>query len=340
MISQKIVKIYTKGAGAYGVSVIVDNLLRILHNNDIEASCVHDLTGFTSKDLVIPYGVKESAEIINSDVSTDIAMLVDAVSLGYYNKIGFYLKRGMFFKKDFWYSIYAYIRYSKLEKFVCKNFSRIMVVSAVDADYLAKNSKQPIEKFLVVKNGSLLPLKVEGKKRSVTFRVGLLSSWFAYQVYEESNWFVRDYFRRYIEDNPSCELCIAGRGPFAKQFEGLENVVIQGEVDDLNEFFSYIDVFVAVNPKGCGILNRVLDAFAYKTPVLALEAYMSGFPNSSDICCTFTDYNSFVNALNNLRKDRILRENLVVKACYYLKENADWEKNYSQFVKLIKNNLD
>ena len=146
-----------------------------------------------------------------------------------------------------------------------------MVVSAVDADYLAKNSKQPIEKFLVVKNGSLLPLKVEGKKRSVTFRVGLLSSWFAYQVYEESNWFIRDYFRRYIEDNPRCELCIAGRGPFAKQFEGLENVVIQGEVDDVNEFFSYIDVFVAVNPKECWLLRHLCRAFLIHLIFVALS---------------------------------------------------------------------
>ena len=132
-------------------------------------------------------------------------------------------------------------------------------------------------------------------------------------------------------------LKLAGRGRKINRFQNQEGIEVLGEVKDLADFFANIDVFISSNPKGCGILNRVLDAFMYKVPVLGHVASFSGFPSSDGICYKFNNYCTFESALEYITTNRTDAWKRVEKAIEYTKENNNWERNYQELVeKLMK----
>lgn len=207
-----------------------------------------------------------------------------------------------------------------------------MVVSARDGEYLKKFNRNL--NVLVCPNGVnkvILKQNVPSEK----FRLGILSSWADENTYEENNWFIRKYYDRYAKTNPNIELIIAGRGKMAKRLVGLPQVTVMGEIKDLADFFACIDVFVAANPKGCGILNRCLDAFVYRVPVIGCKGAFSGFGYMKNSFLSFNTYHEFVEAAERLKKDKNLRKQLVSNASKEIEVHNDWDRNLGGLIDKI-----
>jgi len=94
-------------------------------------------------------------------------------------------------------------------------------------------------------------------------------------------------------------------------------------------------VFLSLSPKGCGILNRVLDAITYRVPVAGIEASFTGFPMSESAFAKFCDYSSFCNCINKL-KDKEYREKIEENAYRYARTNNNWDINYERLADIIK----
>ena len=233
------------------------------------------------------------------------------------------------FNKEFIYSLFAFIKYRYEECVISRMASKIMVVSQVDADYLKKISGTRA-KFIVVPNGANFEQLTE-KHKSDCLRMGILSSWGSPRALEENNWFIQTYYKKYVLTHPEVKLILAGRGCLIEKFRDVKNVEIMGEVNSLNEFFSNIDVFISVNPKGCGILNRVLDAFAHKTIVVGVDKSFSGFKYMSSYL-TFDDYTSFKNTINYIGKNPDKIRQIEEAAYLDVKKYNDWDKNYEYFI--------
>lgn len=323
--------IYTSQT-AHGIIVIVDNLVQAFKKKGVECTHITHLDGISKNDIVIPYGIKEATEIIGGGFKPQVAFLADAISLGYLNKIKHYLSIGHIFNYDFWYCIYGYLRYSHSEKKVSQYYKDIIFVSERDIEYMKQKYTQSTCNYICAPNGAPSIGEIKPHVKSSVTRLGILSPWGTRQTFEESNWFVTQYFDKYHKEHPDVILKIAGRGPLSNRFKGLPGVEIIGEVDDLADFFANIDVFVSSNPKGCGILNRVLDAFMYRVPVLGHEASFSGFPNSDDICYKFKDYQSFNENLSKLITDPTEASKRVELAVNYVSKYHDWEKNYKELI--------
>ena len=75
---------------ANGVKVIVQNLIKGFERRGITCQEVKSLANCNKNDIVIPFGVKESMEVYKKGFNPSLALLVDAISLGYKNKIKFY----------------------------------------------------------------------------------------------------------------------------------------------------------------------------------------------------------------------------------------------------------
>ena len=326
--------IYNRGS-ANGIRVIVDNLIDAFRRNGIKAIEVSSLEKCPKSALVIPYGVLESWRVAKAGYKTKLALLVDAISLGYRNKIVFYMRRGFFFHYDFFYSIYGYIRYSWMEKQVMKSFDSVMLVSQIDIDYLKRRCRSNKKvSFVCVPNGVNEVERVYEKSKSDRIRIGVLSSFMSKQSYEENNWFFRSFYKKYARKHPEVEIIVAGRGEYINRLNNLPSVSVMGEVKDLNDFFTSIDIFLSLNPKGCGILNRVLDAVAYKTATMGVENSFSGF-SEPDICfVSFNDYNTFSYAVETL-KDESYRNELINKASSIIMKNHNWVLNYDLFINKI-----
>ncbi len=324
---------YSKLSQYYGVRVIIDNFVAACNRHEIDCKVIDCLDEVNRTDsIVVSYGVKESLDVIKKGISPKITILTDAISLGYLNKVKFYLKHFNFCHFDFLYSAYGYLRYKREEKIVCEKFGKIALVSPTDIDYLVKCTGQNKDKFIYVANGVNIPKVISEKTTSNGFVLGLLASWSAKQTYQESAWFVKDYFSRYRQTHKDVTLKLIGRGEYISLLKGIEGVDIVGEVESLDDGFSQIDVFVGVNPKGCGVLNRVLDAMSYKTPILSLPECFSGLPGAENLFYNFTDYKSFETQLNVLKKKP---EEMVTKAnaaFTYIQKNNNWTMNYDKLL--------
>lgn len=324
--------IYVKGYNykkSNGVAVIVDNILKYCSAMNIAIRYVGSLENISHAETIIPYGPKESKELINAGYDTVCCLLVDAISLGYLNKIKHYLNVGHFFHKDFLYSIYAFLRYFFYEKQIVKKYKNIVLVSQADIDYL--QGEKDKKKFICLRNGLNVPKIVSEKTKSDLFRIGILSAWDSFQSNEENRWFLKKYVPKYIRNHPNVEFVLAGRGAKIQEYVSIPGVKVVGEVESLDTFFSNIDILLSPNPKGCGILNRVLDAIAYKTPVIGHTGSFSGFKGMEKGFLTFNDYNSFCETVEKI-KNKNLQKALVFEACKFAQEYLNWEKNYIEFI--------
>lgn len=319
---------------SYGSTIIVDKLVEVFKNNGQKSEAIFKICEKPKDSFIIPYGIDMALEMIDNGYITDTVFLADAFTLGYIEKIKFYLKHLNIFHYDFFYCFYCLLRDYRLETKVVRNFKNIILVSETDINFLKKRA-HPETTFYCMPNGANF-CHVEPKTKSDIVRLGILSNWWHTTLAEENAWFINDYFQKYAKTHKNVKLYLAGRGSYIEQFRKIPGVEIMGEVGDLNDFFKNIDIFITANPKGCGILNRVLDAFAYKTCVLGNKNSFTGFRYMKDSFVEFDDYRSFVSSLNELSNNIERREQLVQNAYAEITEHNDWEKNIIKLLSFIQ----
>ena len=285
------------------------------------------------EEIVIPYGLLETIEMINMKYNHPISLLIDVISIGAWNKLCWYTRVGHIFHRDYIYTFLHFLKWQRLDKIVSKEVANIVLVSDYDGDYLKQFNRNV--NIFVCRNGALKP-SVKPHVPSDKVRMGILSSWSSVGAYEENNWFIRKYFLRYAKKNPNIELVVAGRGVFIEKLRGLPNVKVLGEVVDLADFFCNIDLFIAPNPKGCGILNRCLDAFAYKVPVVGHKNAFSGFGYMKDSYIPFEGYEQFVAAIEKLKNDTTLKQQLVSNASETIEKYNNWDCNIGILLDQLK----
>lgn len=333
-----IIYVYCPFKGSHGIDVIINHLIPAMNRNGIKCELIDSLDGIPTNATVYPYTMDPAMECLKKGYKPELCFSVDALTLGYWNKIWFYLKHLNIFQYDFFYCVAAFCCFMKAELEICKKYKKLVLVSPTDIEYLVRISKQPRDKFIYLANGVNISNKILPKSYSDKFRIGLLSSWGAKQTYQESAWFVKEYFVKYSKKHPNTVLKLIGRGAFIEKLRGLSGVEVVGEVESLNEAFSEIDVFVGVNPKGCGVLNRILDAMSFKTPILALPECFTGIPNSENMYYKFTDFKTFSEQLEYIQEhfDEAIEK---AERCYeYVNKNNNWEMNYDNFTQYIKHN--
>lgn len=329
--------IYARSVRSYGVLVIVDNFIKACAKQGIRCRCTSSLDNIREDELLIPYGTLETVELISKGIIPRIAFLVDAISLGVKNKFWKYTRVGHVWNKDYLYSFLRIFKWGYLDRRIANNVKNIMLVSEADGTFLKRFNHSL--SVIICRNG-LISAKTKPHISSDKFRFGILSSWNSIGSYEENNWFIRTYWRKYAELNDNVELIIAGRGAYTSRLCGLPKVKVIGEVQDLGDFFSQIDVFLAVNPKGCGILNRCLDAFVYKVPVIGHIGSVSGFGYMEDSFLSFDTYDDFLIAVANLRQSNELMMRVTENAYKYAIKYNNWDVNYFQLVEQVKQILE
>lgn len=317
-----------------GVSVIINNLKKYLDLNGFKCSIINTLDESLKSDIILPYGVNESLELYSKGFNCIVSLLIDAISLGYLNKIKFYLSKKYFFHYDFLYSVYGYFKYKKRELNVLRLFNYVIVVSDNDRIYLKALAKT--DNILVLKNGVNYPKSLLSPETNIIdeskINLGILSNWGTKQTFYESYWFVVKYFYKFHKKFPESKLFIAGRGDYIQKFNNINGVVVLGEVINLSDFFSKIDILIVPNPKGCGILNRVLDSIMYKKVILGHKNSFSGFTNFENCFFMFDSYDDFCESINMILENESLRKEYVNNSYDKALKYHSWEFNYNNFI--------
>lgn len=341
----KKIYIYSLQKETPGVKIIIDHLVSSLLELKIKAIITNTLENIEiENNLIIPIGIKESYILTKRTDNLKLALLLDAYTLGCINKFKFYLLKRKFNYYDLYYSLLSFIRYIFKELIVVNKYDKIMVVSPYDKSYLKRINKNA--DIICIPNGVTIPTTDQINQPnhvSKNIRLGVISHW-TNVSFNELKWFLEDYFCKLKKEFPNIELIIAGKGASSKHieyFESINGVKFIGEVRQLNDFFKIIDIFVATLPKGCGILNKVLDAFSFRKYVIGLRCCFKAFPGLKNGFYECDKYDEFVEAINFYINNPKEVEMQINNAESYIKLQNNWEKNYlylSQEISTLLNN--
>lgn len=318
---------------AYGVRVIVDKLQQY-YNGTI----VHDIDSIPSTERIVPYGLLESYKLSKHSKNLSISVLVDAYSLGQLSNLKEFIKYRYI---PFAYTIKHLLRFVKYlfyEYCILKKYKTVILVSYGDLEYYKRNwiTRRYADKVKIIQNGVSIPDNMQFHKKENKFVVGCLSAWTGGQAFYNLKVFLNEVWLR-IPKEYSCSLLIAGRGlteEMKSYISNFDNINIMGEVSDLSEFYKQVDASLVPMFKKCGIINRVLDGFSYKVPVITRPENLLAFCKLPDCAYEYTDIDSFLACIDQLVSNPEASISKTEQAFEYIKKYHDWDVNYMSLADL------
>ena len=344
VVSNTSVYIYSKTPSVSGIKIIIDHLASSLEIKGCSVSIISDIGNLPKESFIIPYGIIEANEVIKFGFKTNLVLMVDAYTLGCKNYFTKDLERRNFLNKRFFRFFLSYFYYSIIEKKVLEKFSRIMLVSDHDKKYLEERFNTASNKFLVTPNGVNIPefyKKRENFSTNTCIKMGVIAYWSPTAFYDIL-WFLDDFFPEIIKQFPKIKIVVAGRGAsdeMVNYFQNHEHIEYLGEVDDTSYFYDEIDIYLSTVIKECGILNKVLEAFANSKLVIGFPHNFYPFNDLENGYLTFNSCDELLDILRDFERGKIDSEVITGNALRYVKENHNWDINYELLAENILDQL-
>lgn len=285
--------------------------------------------------IVIPFGAITSYQCRNDTYR--LAYLVDSPTLCFGSIIRFHLKRRHYTSSQIWFNLLRYIKYFIYESAVVHSYSKVIMAAKQDAAHI--NLKYDVNKAVPIENGIDLP-KVQRERCNSPAgsfpRLGYLNFWGPWRQHD-FEWFANEIWPTCKLFYPNAELIIAGRGatPELEKYFLDRGFKFMGAVNTLDEFFTEIDVFVTSIRKECGILNKILDAFAFQVPVLTFVNNAHPFRTESPFFYEYRNVEDFISALEHIRLNPEEVHDYAKRAHAYLHKYHDWDKQAAEFLRLV-----
>lgn len=326
-----------------GIKVILDHIQKELSTLKIDV--VTRIEDAFHYDIVLPYGVQAAFELIRKDKSKcQLSLMVDATSSINISMFQYYKGKKIVSYKDRLGALARYIYHLYQEWRILKTFRYVMLVSYYDRHYYETNklTKKYSNKIIVTQNGVDIPEQTKiprGKSDKIV--LGFIRSWGGGSglIPSEIDCFLEYVWKEVLILKPNVELKLYGYGMSDKQKDYLSrfrNVFPVGPVNNLNDYFAQIDINLMIMPKKGGLLNKLLDGFAYKCPSIAEPQNLWAFKNLPDCCYTYTDAASLVFSINDIMNNPEMAQVKVERAYNYVKECHDWTRNYRPLVSIIQ----
>lgn len=138
---------------------------------------------------------------------------------------------------------------------------------------------------------------------------------------------------RVWQHRPEVQLIIAGHNPSAtiRRLSADPRLTVTGTVPDLRPYLQRATLAVAPLSYGVGVQNKVLEAMACGTPVVASPEAMAGLDAAArDACCLARDDDSFAAAIINLLDDATCRAALGAAGRAYVTSYHNWESSINR----------
>lgn len=326
--------IYSSSPDISGIKIILDQL-----NKSTDVKIINNLNDSNLEDLIIPYGIIDCFDVLEKNKNIDLALLVDSPTLCYKSVSFFYLKYRVWNPLEILKNMFNYFKYLKSERLIIQQSKQVVVVSPYDKTYLERKYNK--NNIICIQNGVKINDNqscVSSKKDTNILKLGVISHW-GPGAFLDIKWFIDKYLPKLLENNNKLELIIAGKSAekyMVDYWETSKGVCFIGEVDKLSDFFCGIDIYLSTVRKSCGVLNKVLDAWAHQKPVIGLPHNFYAFPNLRVGYRTFTNVLELDKLLNefSISNEQYIKELREVKS--YLLEYHDWQINYKFLNELLK----
>lgn len=318
-----------------GFSIIANRMVRYIPNCEI----IDNLSKCNKSDWILPMGIVAGLNLLKERGHCNTIFLVDALTLGFKSTIKFSWKYSSILKKSCIFDVLRLIKYIPIERKIVEKYKKIIVVSSHDQKYLERKYKKA--NFYTVTNGVVLPSEDCIKEKQFGYTLGILHYWGCGALIE-IDWFVKSYLPKLRLKYPQLKVIAAGRGAdnTVKEYFDRNRIIFLGEVENLCDFFNSIDIYITTVRKECGILNKVLDAFAYKKIVLGLDHNMYPFSSIKDAYLTYHNYQECEDAIKYIANNsQEIRQKTLI-AYRYVQEQHNWEKNIKLLEQIINNDYE
>ena len=238
-----------------------------------------------------------------------------------------------------------------IEKWICANSSKTIVVSTPLAEYFISKGI-PKEQLVIMPNGvDELKFTQKQKDKNLLYQIsgngniiigftGVLRKWHGLDLLINS-------FSKLIQSGLSVKLLIVGDGPERKNIEMLlkelevaHHVTITGFIDHQN-VSDYVNLFdIAVSPKSTFYASpmKVIEYMALAKPVVVANS--KNFldiidPGENGVVFIENETGSLTNAMYSLYSNQTFREKIGKNARKKVLDRLNWQYNAEQVCKLI-----
>lgn len=263
--------------------------------------------------------------------STDIPKVLDfqdALSMGVFRQI----KSINFFLKPIYYLEYQLLKC--YEKRLLKDFSHTSIISSVDQKWIDSENKHEIQLIL---NGVdfdyYQPIDCE-KDITLLFtgNMGYLPN------VDAAEFLVNQIMPLVWKQFPMAKVAIAGANPHSRvKSLASEKVLVTGFVQDLRDFYSRSQIFIAPMRLGSGLQNKLLEAMAMKIPSITTTLANNALNGTQNVNIMICDSpKEFADTISKLLSDELLREAMSTAALAFVQTNYNWKEQVSKLHQLIE----
>lgn len=150
--------------------------------------------------------------------------------------------------------------------------------------------------------------------------------------------FIKNVFPEILRSNPKCVFRIVGKcsEEFKRELSNYENIEITGEVEDIRKYIQDCTVAIAPLVYGSGIKTKILETMAMGVPIVTNSIGVEGINvvNNKEIFVCDTD-EDFKDKVNELLRDRNLREEVRLAAQKVILNEYKWENILEKFRKIL-----
>lgn len=280
-------------------------VLKIYKNQRFEVIHVFKLCLF-------PYAFKLKEHNLASHLQLDLddlesltrTRIAELYKLNSNNKLATFLQKDAYF-------------YNLLEQQLLSKFNQLFVCSNVDKQRLITNYQ--LSNIKIVPN-SLAKVQLKSKINNSNKEYLLFIGNLAYYPNEDSiKYFVNKIMPLIVKKaNKEFTLQIIGAGlnkELAKELSLIKNIEIYGRVNDLSNYYQNATMVIAPIRAGGGTRIKIIEAFAYKLPVVTTSIGVEGIEAISSTHLLIGDTaKDFANHCLELMNNKVLAKRLVDNA--------------------------
>ncbi|MBN1563322.1 MAG: glycosyltransferase [Anaerolineae bacterium] len=226
------------------------------------------------------------------------------------------------------------------ESWMFEGFDRVVLLTAIDAQKL--NSLNPDLPTVVIPNGvdveAFSSTGYEPDDPTLLF----LGNYDYAPNLDAAMRLVRDIFPRILHAEPEVRLYLVGSHPPPElRAYASAHIEITGRVPDIRPYFEYSKIFISPLQLGAGIKNKILEALAMQTPVVATPLSCDGIPVEHGQHVMLGETNDdLVKLTLQLLSNEKLRYRLRLAGRQLVQQQFTWSRVADQYEQLYRQLLD
>lgn len=245
------------------------------------------------------------------------------------------------FGKQYFIELLKLIKYSYQEKYILKNIKRVGYVSPVDINYVKSTYKRIKSRIFCVPNGTnLYSNKATIVEPNTPLKIGVLAGASEKTNHDNLFPFLLEAFPLIRKRHPNIEFIIAGKINSSKDVDIIKsqkNTVYLGFVEALSDFYDRVDIVITTVKKECGVLNRVLEAWAFGKAVIGFEKNFKGFEyaQKNKDYLVANNWDDFDRLIDGIIQGTVDINFIAHHSNVMVQKSYSWETSTNRLIKMI-----